>query len=146
MLAFEVLPKLAREVKSETVAGIVEEHLAETHEHAARVEQAFRALGAEPSSNLDAGIDGLRKQHDEQSSNVVGDRLADALHVAAAIRTEHAELALYDTLLRLAEPLGLDQVRQLLAANREEEQRALELLERELARLAGALASTDTAS
>ena len=142
MLAFEVLPKLAREVKSETIAALVEEHLAQTRGHAARVEQAFCAFGAEPTSNRDAGLDALRKQHDERSGSVVGDRLADAVHVAAAIRTEHAELALYDMLLRLAEPFGLDDVRRLLAANREEEQRALELLEREAARLGGELAAT----
>jgi ferritin-like metal-binding protein YciE len=141
MLAFDVLPTLVREVKGETVAALLQGHLVETQEHAARIEQTFTVLGAEPSSNLDAGVDALRRQHEEQSAKAVGDRMADFVHVNAAIRTEHAELALYAGLLRLTDALGLDDVQQLLAANRDDEWRALELLEQELARLAGELAS-----
>jgi ferritin-like metal-binding protein YciE len=140
MLAFTVLPKLAHDVKSETLAALVEEHLAQTHEHAARVEQAFRAVGVEPSSNRDAGFDALRGQHEEQAQKVVGDQLADLLHVGAAIRTEHGEIALYTALIRLAQALGLEDVQRLLAANRDDERRALELLEEQAARLAAELA------
>jgi ferritin-like metal-binding protein YciE len=142
MLAFETLPELVRQAKSERLAALFEEHLAQTHEHVARLEEAFVAVGAEASSNRDAAADALAKQHAEQAQNAVGDRLADLLHAGAAIRTEHAELALYEGLLRLADALGAHDVSALLTANRNDEQRALELLEREAGRLAGELAGS----
>lgn len=139
MLAFEALPKLVDDVKSETLRALVEHHLVETREHVSRVEQAFAIVGAETSSNRDAGFDASRKQHEEQVSNAVGDALADVLHAGAAIRAEHAEVALYDALLRVVKALGLDDAHRLLAANRAEELRALELLDRETANLAAQL-------
>jgi ferritin-like metal-binding protein YciE len=139
MLAFEVLPKLVADVKSETLRALVEHHLVETREHASRVEQAFAIVGAETSSNRDAGFDALRKQHEEQVSNTVGDGFADLLHAGSAIRAEHAEIALYDALLRVVESLGFDDAHRLLGANRAEELRALELLDRETASLAAQL-------
>jgi ferritin-like metal-binding protein YciE len=48
------LPDLHRAVQSEGLAQVVEEHLEQTKEHASRLEQVFRAVGAEPSSNLSA--------------------------------------------------------------------------------------------
>ena len=140
MLAFDVLPTLVDEVKSETLRALVEHHLVETREHTTRVEEAFAAIGAEASSNRDAGFDALRKQHDEQASNAVGDDLADLMHAGAAVRAEHLELALYDGLLNLVATLDLDGVEKLLKANRSDEERALKGLEKEAENLAAAIA------
>lgn len=128
MLVFEVLPSLLKQVQSESLAAVVEEHLAQTRGHVTRVEEAFRALGAEPVSARSAPAAALAAEHEETAGKIAEPRLADLVHAGAAITTEHFEIASYDVLLELAP----EAVRESLAQNREEEARALERL-RELA-------------
>ena len=124
MLVFEVLPTLQKQVQSESLAAAVEEHLAQTHDHVARVEEAFRALGAEPVSARSAPAAALAAEHEETASKIAEPRLADLFHAGAAITTEHYEIASYDVLLELAP----EAVRESLAQNRDEEAQALERL------------------
>jgi ferritin-like metal-binding protein YciE len=139
-LAFEVLPQLHEQVQSESLAAFVEEHLAETHGHVARVEAAIRDLGAEPASARSAPAAAAQQQHDETASQITEPRLADLLHAGAAIRTEHLELAGYELLLELLQALGKDDAAELIEANREEDARALERLRGLAARLRDELA------
>ena len=138
-LAFEVLPKLYEDVRSQKLAQVVAEHLEETKEHVRRVEQVFRAVDAEPSSNLGAPVEKLAQHHHELAQKIADERLADVFHSAAAATTEHHELAGYDALLALAAAVGPGDARKLLEQNRKEEAQALEKLEQELERLVGEL-------
>jgi ferritin-like metal-binding protein YciE len=141
-LSFEALPELLGAVRSEGLAAAVAGHLAETKEHGPRLEQVFRAVGAEPSSNLDPPVEKLIQHHDELAGSFANDRLADVFHGAAAATTEHHELAAYDTLLTLAQAVELPkEARGLLEQNRDEEADALGRLESELERLSGELRS-----
>lgn len=140
MLAFEALPKLVQQAKSEGLVDALAEHLEETKEHVARLERVFRAVGAESSSNLDPPVQKLAEHHDELASSFTDDHLADVFHAAAAAATEHHELAAYDALLRLGTMLDLGDARELLEQNRDDEARALKRLESELDRLVGVLA------
>jgi ferritin-like metal-binding protein YciE len=135
-----VLPKLHEAVQSEGLAATVAEHLEQTREHGPRLEQVFRAVGAEPSSNLNPPVEKLAQHHDELADSFADDRLADVFHAAAAATTEHHELAAYDALLALARSVELsDDARGLLERNRGEEAEALQRLEGEVERLAGDL-------
>jgi ferritin-like metal-binding protein YciE len=139
MLVFDVLPKLAKQVQSESLAAAVEEHLAQTHGHLARVEETFRALGVEPVSARSAPAAALAAEHEETAGKIAEPRLADLFHAGAAIHTEHLEIALYDVLLELAGALGRDDVEKPLAENREGEVQALERLREVAERLRGEL-------
>lgn len=130
MLAFEVLPELHKQVKSESLAALVEEHLGETHQHVARVESAFRALGAEPASGRSAPVAGATAQHDEVAAQITDSMLADLFHAGAAMQTEHLELAGYGLLLQLAAALDREEVRRLLEENCKDEKKALERLQK----------------
>lgn len=136
MLAFEVLPELQKQIKSQSLAELVGEHLEQTREHVARVERAFRALDAEPSSGRDEALAGLARQHDELAGNVVEPHLKDLFHAAAAIQTEHLELAGYEAAITLARTVGADEAADLLEQNRGDEERALKLLRDQSERLA----------
>lgn len=123
-------------VRSEGLAAAVAAHLAETKEHGPRLEEVFRALAAEPSSNLDPTLDKLIQHHDDLAGSFADDRLADVFHVAAAAATEHHELAAYDTLLALGRAVELpESARAHLGQNRAEEADALGRLQSELGRL-----------
>jgi ferritin-like metal-binding protein YciE len=135
-----VLPKLEQAVRSEGLAAKVAEHLGQTREHGPRLEQVFRALDAEPSSNLSPPVEKLAQHHDELADSFTDDGLADFFHAAAAATTEHHELAAYDALLELAPSVALsDEARAQLERNRGEEAEALKRLQGELERLAGEL-------
>jgi ferritin-like metal-binding protein YciE len=129
-LAFEVLPDLHKQVKSESLAALVEEHLGETLGHVARVESAFRALGAEPASGRSAALAGAKDQHEEVALQITDPRLADLFHAGSAMQTEHLELAGYRLLLELASVLGRDEVARMLEENRKDEEAALERLQK----------------
>jgi ferritin-like metal-binding protein YciE len=133
MLVFDVLPSLLEQVQSESLAAAVEEHLAQTRGHVTRVEEAFRALGAEPVSARSAPAAALAAEHEETAGKIAEPRLADLFHAGAAISTEHYEIASYDVLLELAP----EAVQESLAQNREEEAQALELLRELSGRLRG---------
>jgi ferritin-like metal-binding protein YciE len=135
-----VLPKLQQQATAEGLVTALGEHLEETKEHAVRLEQVFRALGAEPSSNLCAPVEKLAEHHDEQAGSIKEERLADCYHAFAAATTEHYELSAYDALLALAPAVELDgDARKLLEQNRGEEERALGKVRAELERLVQAL-------
>lgn len=134
-----MLPELLKSVKSEGLHAAVSEHLEQTREHGPRLEEVFRAVGAEPSSNLSPPLEKLAQHHDELAGNIPDDRLADVFHASAAAATEHLELAMYDAVLALADAVELGDARKLLERNREEEAEALKKVESELERLAGGL-------
>jgi ferritin-like metal-binding protein YciE len=140
-LAFEALPKLRRDVTAEGLAQAVDEHLEQTKEHAARVERAFRAAGAEPSSNLSPAAEKLAQHREELAGNIPEDRLRDVLNAAAAAATEHHEIAAYDALIELAGSLDLDLARDLLRQNRDEDADALDRVRKELEKLVQAAAT-----
>jgi ferritin-like metal-binding protein YciE len=141
MLVFEVLPNLQKQVQSESLAAAVEEHLAQTRGHVTRIEEAFRALGAEPVSARSAPAAALAAEHEEVAAKIAEPRLADLFHAGAAIHTEHLEIAGYDAVLELARVLGHDDVVGALVHNREEEAQALERLRELAGRLGGELPS-----
>jgi ferritin-like metal-binding protein YciE len=135
-----VLPKLQRAVTSEGLAAVVSDHREQTEQHGPRLEEVFRAVDAEPSSNLSPPAEKLAQHHDELAGSFANERLADVFHAASAAATEHFELAAYDALLALAPAVELPgDARKLLEQNRSEEAEALQRLESELERLAGDL-------
>ena len=135
-----MLPELLKAIESEGLHAAVSEHLEETREHGPRLEEVFRAVGAEPSSNLSPPFEKLAQHHDELSGSIPDRRLADVFHAAAAAATEHLELATYDAVLALGGPVDLgDDPRGLLEQNRGEEAEALGRVQQELERLSATL-------
>jgi ferritin-like metal-binding protein YciE len=138
MLAFQALPALIESVSDEKLKGALEAHLRETREQSQRAEQAFRALGLEPSSHRSAPLEALANQHDELAGSFTDPRLRDVFNAAAAGATERLELALYVATIELAQAMGVSgESIDLLKESCKEEKRALETVERERKRLAG---------
>ena len=120
-----MLPKLLEAIESEGLHAAVTEHLVQTREHGPRLEEVFRAVGAEPSSNLSPPLEKLAQHHDELAENIPDHRLADVFHAVAAAATEHLEIAAYDAVLALGGAVDLGDARGLLERNRGEEADAL---------------------
>lgn len=139
MLAFEVLPQLHRQVESESLAALIQDHLAQTHEHVARIEGIFPELGAEAASARSSPVAAAKDQHGEVAAMIADPRLADLFHAGAAMQTEHLELAGYALLLELAAELDRDEVTRALEANRDDEAKTLEDLSAMSSQLRGRL-------
>jgi ferritin-like metal-binding protein YciE len=135
MLVLDVLPKLAQEAQTQSLSEAFLAHLQETQEHVRRLEDCFRAAGAEVSSNFDPAAQRLFEHHDEVAASIVEPLLRDVFHAAGAARVEHVELAAYGTLVELARVLELEDARELLERNLGEEASALTVVELIAARL-----------
>jgi len=132
-LSFEVLPAALDRVRDTQLKEALASHLEETRRHVSRLEEAFRAAGAEPAAARSPALAGLHAQRDAQK--VPEQTLGDLVDATAAVRVEHFELGLYDPLIELARTLDHDECASLLAENRKEEEKALERIGRIAARL-----------
>jgi ferritin-like metal-binding protein YciE len=125
----KTLPKLQDEASDEELAVGFEEHLDQTRQHVKNVEQAFKKLGEKPTAEKCPGIEGIKKEHDEFVANESPSQdVLDAFLTGAGARTEHYEIAAYESLVTMAEALGETEVVELLTENLEQEQTALEKL------------------
>ena len=131
-----MLPRLEREADSEWLADALAEHLAQTRDHAARVEEAFVAAAAEPAAGASKALEGLCRDHDELPG-IVDPRLRDIFLATEIAKIEHLEIALYQALAGLAVSLGL--AVEPLEENLRDERQALERVEQAAGRLRGRL-------
>ena len=125
-LADEVLPQLAREISSPEFKQGIEHHLEETKQHVANLERAFELLGEEPKPDKSHAIDGLVAQHEKVVKNIESDLVRDLLDAAAAAKTEHLEIAAYESMITSAEALGEQEIVALLEENLDQEKEALQ--------------------
>jgi ferritin-like metal-binding protein YciE len=127
-LAQVMLPKLIQEVQNAELKSALEEHHAETKVHVENVRRAFEQLGEEPEGKDAPGLDGLKQEHEEGSSEVAP-ALRETFDAGAAIGSEHYEIAIYSSALLLARAAGEQEVESLLGTNLEQEFAALKKLE-----------------
>jgi len=127
-LAGEVLPRLIREVADSEFRKGLERHLEQTRGHITNLEQIFDSMGEEPEAEKCIGFEGLKKEHDELTSEV-SEALIDMVDTGAAARTEHYEIAAYTGLIEMARALGESDAVGLLEENLKEEREALHEVE-----------------
>src|SRR5215216_6788358 len=84
-LTEEVLPKLIEEVQSDEFRKGLERHLEQTRGHVTNLEQVFDTLGEKPEAEKCIGFEGLKKEHDELTSEI-SDPLIDIVDTGAAAR------------------------------------------------------------
>ena len=134
-LANEVLPALIDEVEDQELQSGLKRHHTQTRKHVTNVEKAFKKMGEKPEAEKCLGFEGLKKEHDELTSEA-GASLTDAIDTGAATRTEHYEIAAYQGLIAMARGLGEKEVVPLLQENLTQEREALKGLEKVARRLA----------
>jgi ferritin-like metal-binding protein YciE len=127
-LTEEVLPKLIQEVQSDEFRKGLERHLDQTKGHVTNLQQVFDTIGEPPEAEKCIGFEGLKKEHDELTSEIDAS-LIDLVDAGAAARTEHYEIAAYSGLIEMARALGETDVVSLLEENLKEEREALREVE-----------------
>jgi ferritin-like metal-binding protein YciE len=125
-----VLPKLAEEATDRELSRAFTSHLKETQKQVANLEQVFRKIGKQAQAHPCAGIDGIKKEHDDfVNEHDTSAQMLDAFLTGAAARTEHYEIAAYTGLVSQARALGERDAVALLQENLKQEKEALKKVE-----------------
>jgi ferritin-like metal-binding protein YciE len=118
------LPKLIEKATNRDLSKGLKDHMEETKNQVARLDQVFKKLGQEPKGVQCPAIDGLISEADEVAGEVADKEVLDAAIVGSAQAVEHYEIARYGTLIAWAESLGHDDIIRLLTTNLNEEKAA----------------------
>lgn len=116
------LPKMAKAAESDELRMAFEEHLEQTQEQIARLDQVFRSLDETLKRKTCKGMQGLIEEGTEMMQEHKGSSEIDAALIAAAQKVEHYEIASYGTLCTWAEQMGHDEALELLKQNIDEEE------------------------
>ena len=144
-LAESVIPQLLSESNHSELKQGVTLHLQQTRGHVTNLERAFELVDAEAKAEKSPAFDGLVDEHARSAGKTKQPRLLDLVHADAVAKTEHLEIAAYETLVQLAEDMDQNELAALLRENLEDEQKALDDVKKALAdltRQAAALAGT----
>jgi len=125
-----VLPKLAEEANDRELSRAFTSHLRETKKQVTNLEKIFEQLGKRPKAHPCAGIEGIKKEHDDfMKENEPSAEMLDAFLTGAASRTEHYEIAAYTGLVSQARALKEREAVTFLQENLKQEKEALKTIE-----------------
>ena len=124
----KALPKMAKAASSDELRQGFEDHLEQTKEHVARLEQIFEALDESPKGKKCMGMEGLLKEGTEVMGEDFEDAVMDSAIIGAAQRVEHYEIAAYGTAREFANLLGETEAASLLEETLNEEKETDEKL------------------
>jgi ferritin-like metal-binding protein YciE len=128
--AEEVLPKLQRDVKTADFKDGVQRHIQETRRHVENLERAFELLGERPKPDKSHALDGLVAQREKVIKNIESDEVREVFNAGAAAKTEHLEIAAYESMIRTAGGLGQPEIVDLLEENLADEKDTLKEVEK----------------
>ena len=136
-LSQKVLPKLLEQAHATDLKHGFGRHLRETEGHVATVRDILEELEVPARPEESPALQGLLAEHEQLLAQIGGENrlLEDLAHAQAAAATEHLEIAAYDSLSGLAEALGEESIAIRLRELMEQEELALELLDRSQAKL-----------
>jgi ferritin-like metal-binding protein YciE len=117
----KALPKLAKKATSPELKAAIAEHLEQTEEHIARLEQAFEVLELPAKGKKCKGMQNLIKEGEEMIAEAENGDTRDAVIIAGSQKVEHYEIASYGTIRTWANLLGHTEAAELFEQTLEEE-------------------------
>lgn len=132
----KALPKMIEKAGAPALKQAFTAHLEETHDHVARLEQAFGVLGHSAKGATCPAIDGIIKEANEIAGDIADQAVLDAALAAAAQAVEHYEITRYGTLIAWSRELGRTEIasllQQTLAQEKAADQKLTDLAEQRL--------------
>jgi ferritin-like metal-binding protein YciE len=120
----KALPDLIENASDPELSDAFRLHLDETQGHVATVESLLRAHTGEAQTETCKVINGLTTEASDTIKDATDPSIRDIALIGAAQQVEHHEIAVYGTLRRWAEILGLSEDAALLEAIEAEEENA----------------------
>jgi ferritin-like metal-binding protein YciE len=124
----KALPNLIEKASDPELISAFEIHLQETNGHVTKVERLLQRNIGEAATETCKVISGLTTEASDTIKDVTDASIRDIALIGAAQQVEHHEIAVYGTLRRWAEILGLTEDAAVLESIEEEEGQADELL------------------
>ena len=119
----KAIPKMIEAANSSELQEALKEHLSVTQNQVTRLEEVFSELGEKAQKKPCKGMAGIISEGQEMIGEDLEEATMDAAIISAAQKVEHYEIATYGTLCTYAELLGLEEAKELLGQNLEEEKR-----------------------
>lgn len=120
----EALPTMIENAGSEDLVTALGNHLAETENHVARLEEVFELLSEKAEAKECAAMKGILKEGEEIIKHTESGYVRDAGIIAAGQKVEHYEIASYGTVVAFAKTLGETEAAGILALTLNEEKLA----------------------
>ncbi|WP_433965000.1 ferritin-like domain-containing protein [Tunturiibacter gelidiferens] len=117
----KALPKLAKGAKSPKLKQLFTAHLQETKGQVERLKKVFAELGEKPTGQHCNGMEGVIEEGKDALEKDKEGASFDSGLIGAALRTEHYEIAGYETCISMATTLAMPNVAKLLSSNLKEE-------------------------
>jgi len=124
----KALPRMAKKAYHMELRTALQEHLGQTEEHVARIEQICQDLDFKPRGKKCAAMEGLIEEGKEIMEEEAEADVKDAGMIGAAQKVEHYEIAAYGTARTHARRLGYVEAVRLLQMTLDEEAAADEKL------------------
>jgi len=124
----DALEQMAEETSDREIKKAYLQHRKETQGHIKRIEKIFRSLGQKPEAETCPGIEGLIKEKKLFMREKPTEELLEFFNVGAAQKVERYEITSYESLIDMADKLGLSDAVELLEENLQEEEAALNKL------------------
>ena len=120
----EALPEVIEAVENTDLKEAFTDHLAETKEHAKRIEKVFSMLSIDREEKKCKAMEGLIQEAKDIIKEFEAGSVRDCALIIGAQKIEHYEIATYGSLCELAEVLGKHRVSNILDTTLEEEENA----------------------
>jgi ferritin-like metal-binding protein YciE len=124
----EALEQMAQESSDREIKRGFTQHRKETQAQIKRLEKIYRSLGQKPESGSCPGVEGLIKEKKLFMREKPSNELLEFYNIGAAQKVERYEITAYESLVDMAEKLGMTDVVDLLEQNLQEEEMALNKL------------------
>jgi len=138
----KAIPKMAKGSHDNALSTAFTNHLKETEEQVARLEEVGKLLDMKPAGKKCAGMEGVIKEGAGALEEEGNETVLDLGIIGAGSRVEHYEMAGYLTAISLAERIGTREVVSLLQKSLAEERAA----EQTLRKIASGLIMSATAT
>jgi len=120
----KALPVMVKNASSVELKDAIDNHLTETEEQIARLEEVFKIVGKKPTAKKCDAMEGLIEEAKGMLEETEFGVVRDAGIIAASQKIEHYEIATYGTLRQFAETLGIPEAATLLEQTLDEEKGA----------------------
>ena len=122
------LEEMASESSDREIRKGFAQHRKETQAQIKRLEKVYKSLGQKPESGSCPGIEGLIKEKKAFKREKPSDELLEFYNIGAAQKVERYEITAYESLIDMAEKLGMTDVVDLLEQSLQEEEMTLNKL------------------
>ena len=124
----DALEQMAGESSDREIKKAYTQHRKETQGQIKRLEKIFKTLGRKPEAETCPGIEGLIKEKKAFMREKPTEELLEFYNLGAGQKAERYEITAYETLIDMADKLGMSDAVELLEETLQEEEAALNKL------------------